>query len=110
MRKLWIIVVISFLVVGLSACNNKKPQGPTLIEELESAYPRMGSYYQIFVRSFADSNQDGIGDFNGITEKMSYLKELGIDGIWLMPIHPSPSYHGYDVIDFYETNPKYGTL
>lgn len=110
MRKLWIIVVISFLVVGLSACNNNKPQGPTLIEELESAYPRMGSYYQIFVRSFADSNQDGIGDFNGITEKMSYLKELGIDGIWLMPIHPSPSYHGYDVIDFYETNPQYGTL
>jgi glycosidase len=67
-------------------------------------------FYEIFVRSFRDSNGDGIGDFNGITEKLDYLQELGIKGLWLMPIHPSPSYHGYDVTDYYAVNPQYGTM
>ena len=67
-------------------------------------------FYEIFVRSFSDSNGDGIGDFNGITQKLDYLQELGITGIWLMPIFPSPSYHGYDVTDYYNVNPQYGTL
>jgi glycosidase len=67
-------------------------------------------FYEIFVRSFYDSNGDGIGDFNGITEKLDYLQELGIGGLWLMPIHSSPSYHGYDVTDYYAVNPDYGTL
>ena len=67
-------------------------------------------YYEIFVRSYADSNGDGVGDFNGITSKLDYLQSLGIGGIWLMPIHPSPSYHGYDVTDYYAVNPEYGTL
>jgi len=57
-------------------------------------------FYEIFVRSFNDSNGDGIGDINGITQKLDYLQSLGITGIWLMPINPSPSYHGYDVIDY----------
>lgn len=67
-------------------------------------------FYEIFVRSFYDSNGDGIGDFNGITAKLDYLEGLGIRGIWLMPIHPSPSYHGYDVTDYYAVNPDYGTM
>lgn len=67
-------------------------------------------FYEIFVRSFYDSDGDGIGDFNGITEKLDYLQDLGIKGIWLMPINPSPSYHGYDVIDYYAVNPDYGTM
>ena len=67
-------------------------------------------FYEIFVRSFYDSDGDGIGDFNGITEKLDYLQELGIRGLWLMPINPSPSYHGYDVTDYYAVNPDYGTL
>ncbi len=67
-------------------------------------------FYEIFVRSFFDSNGDGIGDFNGITEKLDYLKNLGISAIWLMPIHPSSSYHGYDVVDYFSVNPDYGTL
>ena len=67
-------------------------------------------FYEIFVRSFYDSNGDGIGDFNGITEKLDYLQSLGINAIWLMPIHPSPSYHGYDVIDYFKVNPDYGTM
>jgi len=67
-------------------------------------------FYEIFVRSYHDSDGDGIGDFNGITEKLDYLEGLGIKGLWLMPIHPSPSYHGYDVTDYYAVNPDYGTM
>jgi len=76
------------------------------------------TFYEIFVRSFADSNGDGIGDFNGITAKLDYLNDgkpetttdLGITAIWLMPINPSPSYHGYDVTDYLSVNPQYGNL
>ncbi|QMV43689.1 alpha-amylase family glycosyl hydrolase [Cohnella cholangitidis] len=67
-------------------------------------------YYEVFVRSFADSNGDGIGDLNGLTDKLDYLDRLGVDGLWLMPIQPSPSYHGYDVTDYYGINPDYGTM
>ena len=75
-------------------------------------------FYEIFVRSFYDSNGDGIGDFNGITQKLDYLNDgdpstntdLGINAIWLMPIFPSPSYHGYDVSDYSTVNPEYGTM
>jgi len=68
------------------------------------------TFYQIFVRSFQDSNGDGIGDFNGIRQKIPYLKSLGIGAVWLMPINPSPSYHGYDVSDYKGVNPQYGTM
>jgi len=75
-------------------------------------------FYEIFVRSFNDSNGDGIGDFAGLTSKLDYLNDgdpstdtdLGITAIWLMPIFPSPSYHGYDVTDYYSINPDYGTM
>lgn len=74
--------------------------------------------YEIFVRSFYDSDGDGIGDFNGITQKLDYLNDgdptttsdLGVSAIWLMPIFPTPSYHGYDVTDYYDVNPQYGTM
>lgn len=66
--------------------------------------------YEVFVRSFYDSNGDGIGDLNGVNQKLDYLKDLGIKTIWLMPIFPSPSYHGYDVTDYYDINKDYGTL
>ncbi len=73
-----------------------------------SNYPRI--CYEIFVRSFCDSNSDGIGDLNGITSKLDYLHDLGIEAIWLTPIQPSPSYHKYDVVDYYSIEPEYGTL
>ncbi len=73
-------------------------------------YLEKSVFYEIFVRAFADSNGDGQGDFNGITENLDYLKNLGIDGIWLMPINSSPSYHGYDVVDYYSLNSSYGTI
>ncbi len=77
----------------------------------ESVSNKDGSVsYEIFVRSFYDSNNDGIGDFKGIEYKLDYLEELGVKTLWLMPIHPSHSYHGYDVDDYYDVNSDYGTL
>ena len=66
--------------------------------------------YEIFVCSFCDSNGDGIGDLNGIISKLPYLKDLGIEAIWLTPVHPSPSYHKYDVTDYFGIDPDFGTL
>ncbi len=68
------------------------------------------TWYEIFVYSFCDSNGDGIGDLQGVISKLDYLQELGINGIWLMPVHPSQSYHKYDVRDYYDIDPAYGTL
>ena len=68
------------------------------------------TWYEIFVYSFCDSDGDGIGDLKGVTSKLDYLQELGVNGIWLMPIHPSPSYHKYDVTDYYAIDPQYGTM
>lgn len=67
-------------------------------------------WYEIFVRSFQDSDGDGIGDLQGVRSRLPYLAELGVGGIWLMPIHPSPSYHGYDITDYRAVNPDYGDL
>lgn len=68
------------------------------------------NWYEIFVYSFADGNGDRIGDFVGLKEKLPYLQSLHVDGIWLMPIHPSPSYHKYDVTDYCAIDPQYGTM
>ncbi|MEO0340674.1 MAG: alpha-amylase family glycosyl hydrolase, partial [Bacteroidota bacterium] len=75
-------------------------------------------FYEIFVRSFKDSDGDGVGDFQGIIEQLDYLNDgdpnttddLGITGIWLMPIHEAGSYHGYDVIDYKSVSSDYGTM
>ena len=67
-------------------------------------------FYEIFVYSFCDSDGDGIGDLQGVISKLDYLQELGITGIWFMPIHPSQSYHKYDVRDYYDIDPQYGTM
>ncbi|HKR56404.1 MAG TPA: alpha-amylase family glycosyl hydrolase [Gemmatimonadales bacterium] len=65
--------------------------------------------YEVFVRSFFDSNGDGVGDLNGLTSKLDYIKGLGVRCIWLMPVAESPSYHGYDVSNYYKVEPAYGT-
>ena len=75
-------------------------------------------FYEIFVRSFYDSNADGVGDLQGIIQKLDYLNDgnpntdtdLGITALWLMPIFPSPSYHGYDVTDYRNIDEEYGTM
>ena len=66
--------------------------------------------YQIFVRSFYDTNGNGIGDLNGVTAKLDYIKSLGVDMIWLTPIFDSPSTHGYDTKDYFDVNKNYGTI
>ena len=65
--------------------------------------------YQLLVYSFADSDGDGIGDFKGIQAHLDYFDALGVNALWLSPVHPSASYHGYDVADYYALNPKFGT-
>jgi alpha-glucosidase len=68
-------------------------------------------FYQIYPRSFADGNGDGIGDFKGMTEKLDYLKDLGVDALWLSPHFPSPMFDcGYDISDYENVAPEYGTL
>ncbi len=68
-------------------------------------------FYEVYPRSFADSNGDGIGDLNGIDSKLDYLKDLGVDAIWISPCYPSPQVDfGYDVSDYEDIDPMYGTL
>ncbi len=69
-----------------------------------------GISYEIFVLSFCDFDGDGKGDIKGMTSKLDYLKDLGVEAVWLMPINPSPSYHKYDVTDYYAIHPDYGTM
>ena len=67
--------------------------------------------YQIYTRSFCDSNGDGIGDFGGILQKLDYLQELGVGAIWLSPFNDSPNYdNGYDVSDYYKVMEEAGTM
>lgn len=77
---------------------------------MKTTFVKSRVFYQVFIRSFADSNGDGIGDLKGLISKLDYLKSLGITGIWISPVHPSPSYHKYDVIDYYNIDKEYGTL
>ena len=118
-----ILFIVSLLTLFASCSNrtdNKIYDGGQKVKSC-----REGVYYSLFVRSFADSNGDGIGDFNGIIEKLDYLNDgsnlpvdfnapqkssLGITGIWLLPVFKTTSYHGYDVVDYYEVNPDYGTM
>ena len=84
---------------------------------IDTTWKRGGVCYEIFVRSFYDSDGDGIGDLNGVTQKLDYINDgsatstrsLGAKCIWLMPVDASPSYHGYDVTNYYRVNPEYGT-
>lgn len=67
--------------------------------------------YQIYPRSFQDSNSDGIGDLPGITTRLEYIANLGVDAIWISPFYPSPQTDfGYDVSDYCDINPEYGSL
>ena len=67
--------------------------------------------YQVHVRAFLDSTSDGVGDFAGLTSKLGYLEELGVDTLWLLPFYPSPlKDDGYDIADYENIHPSYGTL
>ncbi|HHX12636.1 MAG TPA: alpha-amylase, partial [Clostridiales bacterium] len=87
-------------------------------QELNIIDDNYRNYYEIFVYSFNDSDGDGIGDIQGLISKLDYINDgdpttdtdLGFDGIWLMPIMPSTTYHKYDVTDYYSIDPQYGSL
>lgn len=102
-KKFMALLSAIVLVFTLTACKDN-----TI--DLSVVNPENDVYYEIFVRSFADSDGDGVGDFNGITAKLPYLADLGVSGLWLMPIQPAASYHGYDVTDYYDVNADYGTM
>lgn len=101
---------LSILILGLimvTSCTSNQPAQESPISSTD--WNKM-VFYEIFVQSFADSNGDGIGDIPGMTAKLDYLSNLGIDAIWLMPMSPSPSYHKYDVTDYRAIHPDYGTM
>ena len=116
-----------FLSLMLFYQCSKEPSSPSEVSVAQNELPENfvndtwwndAVFYEIFVRSFYDSDGDGIGDIQGIIEKLDYLNDgnpntssdLGVTALWLMPIFPSPSYHGYDVTDYRDIHPDYGSM
>lgn len=119
-KILYGLVIIFIIVASIMYSNNRKVKPGDLEATfktnmaVETFNPKEGYngrvFYEVFLRSFADSNGDGVGDLKGLTGKLDYLKDLGIRGIWLTPINTSTSYHGYDITNYYDINPDYGTM
>jgi alpha-glucosidase len=107
-RRLFVLVV-AWLGIGLLvACS---PTSNKASRSDEHPWWQHAVFYEIYPRSFADSNNDGLGDLNGIAAKLDYLKALGVDAIWITPCFPSPQVDfGYDVSDYENIDPMYGTL
>ncbi len=105
-RIISLVIALAMLMSLLlfTACSGKTELKPNIIDD------KYRNWYEIFVHSYYDTNNDGIGDLNGVTAKLDYIKDMGFNGIWLMPIHPSPTYHKYDVNDYYAVDEQYGTL
>lgn len=104
--------ILRTLCVALLLCTFSAAQKDKWARDKEGhEWWRHAVFYEIYPRSFADSNNDGIGDLNGITAHLDYLKRLGVDAIWITPCFPSPQVDfGYDVADYENINPEYGTL
>ena len=105
MRKLITKLLSIVLLTSIISCENVETKSPSIFDR-----SRGNTAYQILIYAFDSSDGDGLGDFKGVTQRLEYLKELGITLIWLSPLHKAGSYHGYDVIDYYSVNPDYGTL
>jgi len=82
---------------------------PAHSAQWNNEWARGAVFYEVFVRSFYDSNGDGKGDLQGLIAKLDYLQSLHVDALWLMPLFQSPSYHGYDTTDYEKINSDYGT-
>ena len=81
------------------------------MNESVQAWWQQGVFYQIYPRSFQDTNADGIGDIKGIIDRLPYLQALGVDAVWLSPIFPSPmADFGYDISDYTGIDPAFGTM
>jgi alpha-glucosidase len=104
-------IALSLGAFALSALAQTAPAKPGPEAASEQNWWKNAVIYEIYPRSFQDSNGDGIGDLNGITERLDYLKTLGVDAIWLTPVYPSPQVDfGYDISDYKNIDPQYGTL
>ena len=107
MKTLFLILLLA--VTGLAALQASAQKNPVDAEGHQ--WWQHAVFYEVYPRSFADSNHDGVGDLNGITSKLAYLHDLGVDAIWITPCYPSPQVDfGYDVSDYENVDPMYGTL
>ena len=105
-RTIAVAIVLCFCVAGIAAIAQQKP-----VDAEGHAWWQHAVFYEVYPRSFADSNNDGIGDLNGIASKLDYLRDLGVDAIWITPCFPSPQVDfGYDVSDYEAIDPMYGTM
>ena len=96
---------------GQSVPAKTKTEARSASQLYEANWWKNAVIYEIYPRSFQDTNGDGIGDLKGITERLDYLKELGVDAIWLTPVYPSPQVDfGYDISDYRSIDPQYGTV
>ncbi|MBD5390557.1 alpha amylase [bacterium] len=112
-KKLFLIMSLVLIGVCFGCTENNGPYGKRIEEDLTSTNildDNYRNYYEIFVRSFYDSDGNGIGDLQGVIQKLDYIQDLGFTGIWLMPINSSTSYHKYDVTDYYAIDKNYGTM
>jgi alpha-glucosidase len=104
----WLLVI---LLIATCMSSKKTQAQVKAVDAEDHHWWQHAVFYEIYIRSFADSNNDGIGDLNGIASKLDYLKDLGVDAIWLTPCYPSPQVDfGYDVSDYENIDPMYGTL
>ena len=95
---------------SLNNNTNNTETSPLNTEQQASPWWESAIFYQIWPRSFYDSDADGHGDFNGMTQKLPYLQELGVNALWLTPMFEAPSYHGYDFTEFYQVENDYGSM
>ena len=116
-KVLSISLLLSMLVGLLSGCGNNVDKyvkenkiDYDYYQDLNIVDDNYRNYYEIFVYSFYDSNADGVGDIQGVIEKLDYIEYMGFNGIWLMPVMKSTTYHKYDVVDYYSIDYDYGTM
>src|SRR5688572_31370933 len=108
-------ILIAAAVISLTGfcCKfpDKKESAGTSEDKIDRKWWKEAIVYQIYPRSFKDSNGDGIGDLRGIIQKLDYLKKLGIDVVWLCPVYKSPNDdNGYDISDYQDIMDEFGTL
>lgn len=103
-------IISNFLNKKLESKTENYTKETLIKTEERPDWAREAVFYQVFVRSFYDKDGDKVGDFQGLKEKIPYLKDLGVTALWLMPINSSPSYHGYDVTDYKNVNKNFGTI